>query len=62
MRDIRQNLLLAFIYNSPGMLIAACALYPFPGLLPSPMIAAAPMSLGSLSVAGNALRLRTVRI
>ena len=58
MRNIRQNLLFAFIYNVLGVPIAAGALYPFFGLLLSPMIAAAAMSLSSVSVIGNALRLR----
>jgi len=58
MRNIRQNLFFAFIYNSLGVPIAAGALYPFFGLLLSPMIAAAAMSFSSVSVIGNALRLR----
>jgi Cu+-exporting ATPase len=58
MRNIRQNLLFAFGYNSLGVPIAAGILYPFTGLLLSPMIAAAAMSLSSVSVIGNALRLR----
>jgi len=62
MRNIRQNLFLAFVYNSLGVPIAAGVLYPFFGLLLSPVIAAAAMSLSSLSVVGNALRLRTARI
>jgi Cu+-exporting ATPase len=60
MRNIRQNLVLAFVYNAIGIPIAAGALYPFFGLLLSPMIAAAAMSLSSVSVIGNALRLRIV--
>jgi P-type Cu+ transporter len=60
MRNIRQNLFLAFVYNALGVPIAAGVLYPFIGLLLSPMIAAAAMSLSSVSVIGNALRLRTV--
>jgi P-type Cu+ transporter len=60
MSNIRQNLFLAFIYNVLGIPIAAGLLYPFFGLLLSPMIAAAAMSLSSVSVIGNALRLRTV--
>jgi P-type Cu+ transporter len=60
MRNIRQNLFFAFIYNVLGVPIAAGALYPFFGLLLSPMIAAAAMSLSSVSVIGNALRLRRV--
>jgi Cu+-exporting ATPase len=58
MRNIRQNLLFAFGYNSLGVPVAAGILYPFTGLLLSPMIAAAAMSLSSVSVIGNALRLR----
>ncbi len=61
-RNIRQNLFFAFVYNSAGVPIAAGILYPFFGLLLSPMIAAAAMSLSSLSVIGNALRLRNVRL
>lgn len=60
MRNIRQNLFFAFIYNSLGIPIAAGILYPFFGLLLSPMIAAAAMSLSSVSVITNALRLRTI--
>ena len=62
MRNIRQNLFFAFAYNSLGVPIAAGILYPFFGLLLSPIIAAAAMSLSSVSVIGNALRLRGVRI
>jgi Cu+-exporting ATPase len=62
MRNIRQNLFFAFIYNSLGVPIAAGVLYPFFGLLLSPMIAAAAMSLSSLSVVTNALRLRKVTL
>jgi Cu+-exporting ATPase len=62
MRNIRQNLFFAFIYNSLGVPIAAGVLYPFFGLLLSPMIAAAAMSLSSLSVVTNALRLRQVAL
>lgn len=58
MRNIRQNLVLAFIYNVMGIPIAAGALYPICGLLLSPIIAAAAMSLSSVSVIGNSLRLR----
>ena len=58
MRNIRQNLFFAFIYNSVGVPIAAGVLYPVFGILLSPMIAAAAMSLSSVSVIGNALRLR----
>ncbi len=60
--NIRQNLFFAFIYNSAGVPIAAGILYPVFGLLLSPIIAAAAMSLSSVSVIGNALRLRTVRL
>ncbi len=56
--NIRQNLFFAFIYNSIGIPLAAGVLYPFTGLLLSPMIASAAMSLSSVSVIGNALRLR----
>ncbi len=62
MRNIRQNLFFAFAYNSAGVPIAAGVLYPFFGLLLSPMIAAAAMSLSSVSVIGNALRLRKLRL
>jgi Cu+-exporting ATPase len=62
MSNIRQNLLLAFIYNSLGVPVAAGVLYPFFGVLLSPMVAAAAMSLSSVSVVGNALRLRRARI
>ena len=62
MRNIRQNLFFAFVYNALGVPIAAGVLYPFTGLLLSPIIAAAAMSLSSVSVIGNALRLRTVRL
>jgi len=62
MRNIKQNLLFAFGYNSLGVPIAAGVLYPFFGLLLSPMIAAAAMSFSSVSVIGNALRLRRAAI
>ena len=62
MANIRQNLWFAFGYNSLGVPIAAGVLYPFFGILLSPMIAAAAMSLSSVSVIGNALRLRRVRV
>jgi len=62
MRNIRQNLFFALIYNAAGVPIAAGALFPFFGLLLSPMFAAAAMSLSSVSVIGNALRLRAVRL
>ena len=60
MRNIRQNLFFAFFYNALGVPLAAGVLYPFFGLLLSPMIAAAAMSFSSVSVIGNALRLRRV--
>ncbi len=60
MRNIKENLLFAFAYNALGVPIAAGVLYPFIGLTLSPMIAAAAMSLSSLSVVGNALRLRRI--
>ena len=62
MSNIKQNLFFAFIYNSVGVPIAAGILYPFFGLLLSPMIAAAAMSFSSVSVITNALRLRSVRL
>ncbi len=62
MRNIRQNLVFAFIYNVGGVPIAAGVLYPVFGLLLSPAIAAAAMALSSVSVIGNALRLRAVRL
>jgi Cu+-exporting ATPase len=62
MRNIRQNLFFAFIYNALGVPIAAGALFPFFGILLSPMLAAAAMSLSSVSVIANALRLRKVRL
>lgn len=62
MRNIRQNLFFAFIYNALGVPIAAGALYPFVGLLLNPMVAAAAMSLSSVSVTANALRLRAIRL
>ncbi len=62
MRNIRQNLFLAFVYNAAGVPIAAGALYPVFGILLSPVIAAAAMALSSVSVVGNALRLRHVRL
>jgi Cu+-exporting ATPase len=58
MANIKQNLFFAFIYNALGVPLAAGALYPFFGLLLSPMFAAAAMSLSSVSVIGNSLRLR----
>ena len=62
MRNIRQNLFFAFIYNAAGVPIAAGVLYPFFGILLSPIIAAAAMALSSVSVVGNSLRLRRVRL
>jgi Cu+-exporting ATPase len=62
MRNIRQNLFFAFAYNAAGIPIAAGVLYPTFGLLLSPIVAAAAMALSSVSVVGNALRLRTARI
>ncbi len=62
MSNIRQNLFFAFVYNALGIPIAAGLLFPFFGLLLSPMIAAAAMSLSSVSVIANALRLRSVRL
>jgi Cu+-exporting ATPase len=62
MQNIRQNLFFAFIYNALGVPIAAGALYPFFGLLLSPMIAGAAMSFSSVSVIANALRLRSVKL
>jgi Cu+-exporting ATPase len=62
MRNIRQNLFFAFIYNAAGVPIAAGVLYPFFGILLSPVIAAAAMALSSVSVIGNALRLRQLRL
>ena len=62
MRNIRENLLFAFIYNAAGVPIAAGILYPAFGLLLSPIVAAAAMALSSVSVIGNALRLRSVKL
>jgi Cu+-exporting ATPase len=62
MRNIRQNLFFAFIYNAAGIPIAAGILYPSFGILLSPIIAAAAMALSSVSVVGNALRLRVTRL
>ncbi len=62
MRNIRQNLLFAFVYNAIGVPVAAGALYPLFGILLSPIIAAAAMSFSSVSVITNALRLRNVRL
>ena len=62
MRNIRQNLVFAFLYNALGIPVAAGILYPALGLTLSPMIAALAMALSSVSVIGNALRLRNVRL
>ena len=62
MKNIRENLFLAFVYNSIGIPIAAGMMYPVLGLLLSPMIASAAMSLSSVSVIANALRLRNIRL
>ena len=62
MNNIRQNLFFAFIYNSAGVPVAAGVLYPFIGLLLSPVIAAAAMSFSSVSVIANSLRLRNMDI
>ena len=62
MRNIRQNLVLSFVYNAAGIPLAAGVLYPFFGLLLSPVVAAAAMALSSVSVIANALRLRGVKV
>ncbi|HWC64614.1 MAG TPA: copper-transporting ATPase, partial [Thermoanaerobaculia bacterium] len=62
MRNIRQNLFFAFVYNAIGIPLAAGVLYPAFGLLLSPMIASAAMSFSSVSVIGNALRLRRANL
>src|SRR5205085_6561148 len=62
MRNIRQNLFFAFVYNLLGVPLAAGVLYPVFGLLLSPMIASAAMTFSSVSVISNALRLRSVRL
>ncbi len=62
MKNIRQNLFFAFIYNAAGVPVAAGVLYPVFGLLLSPMIAAAAMSLSSVSVLAHAARLRAVKL
>jgi Cu+-exporting ATPase len=62
MRNIRQNLFWAFAYNTLGVPLAAGVLYPFTGLLLSPMIASAAMSVSSVTVILNALRLRNLKL
>ena len=62
MKNIRQNLFLAFVYNAVGVPVAAGALYPVAGLLISPIWASAAMTFSSVSVIGNALRLRHTRL
>jgi Cu+-exporting ATPase len=62
MRNIRQNLFFAFVYNVAGIPLAAGVLYPFFGILLSPIVAAAAMALSSVSVVANALRLRGMKI
>jgi len=62
MRNIRQNLFFAFVYNAAGVPVAAGVLYPIAGIVLSPIIAAAAMALSSVSVVGNALRLRTIHL
>ena len=62
MRNIRQNLFFAFVYNAAGVPLAAGVLYPTFGILLSPIIAAAAMALSSFSVIANALRLRAFRL
>jgi P-type Cu+ transporter len=62
MRNIRQNLFFAFVYNAAGVPVAAGVLYPVLGILLSPMVAAAAMALSSVSVIANAARLRSVKL
>jgi Cu+-exporting ATPase len=62
MRNIRQNLFFAFVFNALAVPIAAGVLYPFTGILLNPMIASAAMSMSSVLVVTNALRLRTARL
>jgi Cu+-exporting ATPase len=62
MNNIRQNLFFAFFYNAAGVPVAAGILYPAFGILVSPIIAAAAMALSSVSVIGNALRLRALKL
>jgi len=62
MKNIRQNLFFAFVYNSAGVPVAAGILYPLTGLLLSPMLAAVAMSFSSVSVIVNSLRLRNIKL
>ena len=62
MKNIKQNLFFALVYNTLGVPIAASVLFPFFGILLSPMVAALAMSFSSVSVIANALRLRTIKI
>jgi Cu+-exporting ATPase len=62
MRNIRQNLFFAFVYNLLGVPVAAGILYPWFGILLSPILAAAAMSFSSVSVIGNSLRLRSAKL
>jgi Cu+-exporting ATPase len=62
MRNIRQNLFFAFVYNGLGVPVAAGVLYPLLAILLNPMLAAAAMALSSVSVIANAARLRTVKV
>ena len=62
MKNIKQNLFFAFVYNALGVPVAAGVLYPFFGILLSPIFAAAAMSFSSVSVVGNALRLRRAKL
>lgn len=62
MRNIRQNLFFAFVFNAPGVPIAAGALYPFYGILLSPIFASAAMALSSVSVIANSLRLQKTKL
>jgi Cu+-exporting ATPase len=62
MKNIRQNLFFAFVYNAAGVPVAAGVLYPFLGILLSPIIGAAAMAASSVSVVANALRLRAARL
>jgi len=62
MRNVKQNLFFAFVYNALGVPIAAGALYPFFGILLSPIFAGAAMAMSSVSVVTNALRLRRVKL